>query len=102
MSIQTNTIANYIGKGYTALVGIVMLSLYLQYLGPEAYGLVGFFTMMQAWLALLDMGLSPTLSWQVAYKRGQAGEKLRSIRKLLRSIEIVFFVLAASIAFVCG
>ena len=30
--------------------------LYIKYMGAEAYGLVGFFTMLQAWFGLLDMG----------------------------------------------
>ena len=66
MSIKRNSIANYIGQSYTILIGIVITPLYLQYLGAEAYGLVGFFALMQAWMSLLDMGLSPTLGRQVA------------------------------------
>ena len=33
-----------------------------RFLGVEAYGLVGFFVMLQGWFLLLDMGLSPTMS----------------------------------------
>lgn len=43
MSLKKNTIANYIGQGYTILIAIVFLPLYLHYLSADAYGLVGFF-----------------------------------------------------------
>ncbi len=93
MSLKKNTLANYLGTGYTTLVGIVMLPLYLKYLGAEAYGLVGFFTMMQAWFGLLDMGLSPTLSRQVAQCRGQSDGGTQ-LSPLVRSIEWIFAFLA--------
>jgi len=64
--IKKNTIANFLGVGYTTTIGIVILPLYLQYLGEEAFGLVGFFIVLQAWMQLLDMGISPMLSQQTA------------------------------------
>lgn len=74
-----------------------MLPIYLQYLGAEAYGLVGFFAVMQAWLNLLDVGLSPTLSRQMAHDRGHGGLGLTRARQLLRSIEILFLMLGVLI-----
>jgi O-antigen/teichoic acid export membrane protein len=93
LSIKKNTIANYIGQGYRILIGIVILPLYLKYLGAEAYGLVGFFAVLQSWLSLLDMGMTPTLARQVAHMRGKSGEHME-IRRLLRSIELIFLILA--------
>lgn len=66
---------------------------YLQYLGAEAYGLVGFFTLLQTWLSLLDIGLTPTLGRQVAYARGQQNG-LDEFKKLLKSFELIFLGLA--------
>ncbi|MBE0623852.1 MAG: polysaccharide biosynthesis protein [Burkholderiales bacterium] len=94
MNIRWNVVANYVGQGYSTLIAIVMLPFYLKHLGAEAYGLVGFFAMLQAWFALLDMGLSPTLSRQMAHKRGQAVSGWGELRKLLRSIEVLFMLLA--------
>lgn len=93
MSLKRNAISNYIGQGYTVLIGVAITPLYLQYLGAEAYGLVGFFTLMHAWLYLLDLGLTPTLGRQVAYARGQ-GEGFDSFRRLLKSFEVIFFTIA--------
>ena len=98
-SIRKNTIANFVGFGYTSIIGIVVYPLYLQYLGAEAYGLVGFFTLMQSWLYMLDMGLSPTLARQISYARGQRNGFDEFI-KLLRSLELIFVFLAIVVVFV--
>lgn len=84
-----------------AMVSIIMLPLYLRYLGAEAYGLVGFFAVLQAWLTIMDMGLSPSLGRHVAYSRGsQCSSGWIILRKLLRSMEIIFFVLGVGIALI--
>lgn len=92
-SIRNNTIANYVGQLYLTLIGIVVTPFYLQYLGAEAYGLVGFFALMQAWMNLLDLGLSPTLGRQAAYARG-AENGFEFFKKLLKSFEVIFLGLA--------
>lgn len=92
-SIKKNTLANFVGFGYTSVIGIIVYPLYLKYLGAEAYGLVGFFTLMQSWLYMLDMGLSPTLARQVSWARGQRNG-FNEFIKLLRSLEIIFVLLA--------
>jgi O-antigen/teichoic acid export membrane protein len=96
MSVKTNTIANYIGQIYMMLIGIVVTPLYLKYLGSEAYGLVGFFALMQAWMNLLDMGLSPTLGRQAAYAIGQTNG-FETFKRLVKSFEVIFLLLALSI-----
>ena len=78
-------------------MGLAFIPLYIQYLGMEAYGLIGLFAVMQAWLTLLDMGMTPTLNREMA--RYTAGaHSPQSIRDLLRSLEILCFSLAALIA----
>lgn len=89
MSLKKNTIANYLGQGWTALMGLAFVPVYIRYLGVEAWGLVGFMSMLQAWLTLLDMGLTPTLNREMA--RFQAGaHSAQSIRDLLRSLEWLY------------
>lgn len=71
------------------MMGLAFIPVYIRYLGVEAWGLVGFMSMMQAWFTLLDMGLTPTLSREMA--RFQAGtHTVQSIRNLLRSLEIIY------------
>lgn len=88
MSLKKNVLANYLGQGWTALMGIAFVPLYIKYLGMEAYGLIGVFSILQAWLTLLDMGMTPTLNREMA--RFTAGAHTpKSIRDLLRSLEIL-------------
>ena len=93
MGLRRNILASYISQGYVTLISIVMLPLYLQYLGAEAYGLVGFFTMLQAWFMMLDLGLSPTLSRETARYRGGA-LAAPDFRALTRFLELLFLAIA--------
>lgn len=97
LSVIRNTSLNYLGQAYALLVGILILPFYLKHLGAEAYGLIGFFAVLQAWLQLLDAGMSPALVRQVAHYRGQgdlsaapgpAGRLLRSFELLLLPITL--------------
>jgi len=75
-----------------------MVPVYLRFMGIEAYGLVGFFGMMQGWLQLIDMGLSATLSREVTrYRAGKGAEDL--INSMLRALSAMFlgFCLTSSV-----
>ena len=93
MSLKKNILASYVTQIYVTLVGILILPLYLKYMGAEAYGLVGFFTMLQAWFNLLDMGLTPTVARETARFHGGATDAL-SYRRLLRALQLIFFSIA--------
>lgn len=60
--LRRNVIANYISQIYSALAGILSVPIYAQYLGIEAFGVIGFYITLQAWFQALDVGLSTTLS----------------------------------------
>ncbi len=89
MTLKRNILASYASQIYVTVVGILMVPLYIQYMGAEAYGLVGFFTMLQAWFNLLDLGLTPTISRETARFNGGAIDAL-TLRRLLRALEGVF------------
>jgi O-antigen/teichoic acid export membrane protein len=93
VSIKRNILATYASQIYVTLIGIVMVPLYLRHMGAEAYGLVGFFTMLQAWFQLLDMGLTPTMARETARFQGGAIDAA-SLRRLLRALEGVFVGIA--------
>ncbi len=88
-SLKKNIVANYLSQAYTLSISIVMTPIYLRYMGIEAYGLIGFFTMMTAWFQLLDVGLTATLMRESARFRGGATGG-SSLRILLRGLEVVF------------
>ena len=97
--LKRNLIANYLGQGWTALMGLAFIPLYIKYLGIEAYGLIGLFGVLQAWLSLLDMGMTPTLNREMARFTG-GSHSATSIRDLLRSIELIALSIAVLIAMI--
>lgn len=86
--LKRNLIANYLGQGWTALMGLAFIPLYIKYLGIESYGLIGLYAVLQTWLGLLDMGMTPALGREMARFTG-GGHSNESIRDLLRSIETI-------------
>lgn len=93
MSLKKNILANYVSQIYVTLIGIATVPLYIKYMGSEAYGLVGFFAMLQAWFLLLDMGLTPTMARETARFHGGATDALH-YRRLVRALEGVFLLVA--------
>lgn len=92
MSLRRNILANYAGQLYAAALSLAVLPLYLRVLGQEAFGLIGFLAMLQAWSSLLDAGLSPTLSRD--FSRLRAGElSAADLVGAVRSVELLFAAL---------
>ena len=97
MALKNNLIANYLGQGWVAIMSLAFIPFYIKYLGIESYGLIGLFALLQAWLSLLDMGMTPTLEREMARLTGVA-HSAQLIRDLLRSIEVIVFAIAILIA----
>lgn len=93
MSVKKNILANYASQFYVTLIGIFMVPFYIRYMGAEAYGLVGFYALLQSWFMLLDMGLTPTLERETARFYGGAIDGARYF-SLFRVLEEVFFVVS--------
>lgn len=93
MSFKKNIIISYAAQIYVSAVGILILPLYIKYMGAEAYGLIGFFTMLQALFNLLDMGLTPTIGRETARYHGGSINSL-DYRRLLRALNIIFIIIA--------
>lgn len=93
MSLKQNVLASYASQIFVALVGVVTLPMYIRYMGSEAYGLVGFFVMLQSWFNLLDLGLSPTVARETARFRAGATDVF-FYRNLLRALQLIFSVVA--------
>lgn len=97
MSLKKNVIANYLGQGWRTFMSLAFVPLYIKYMGMEAYGLIGIFAMLQAWLSLLDMGMKPALAREMALYTG-GGASVNSIWDLLRSVELISFAIAVILA----
>ena len=98
ISLKKNTIANYLGQFYSIFIGLFILPFYLEYLGAEAYGLVGFFTMLTTMMVLLDMGFSQALIRETAKKKDKVNGLLE-IKQTLRTLESAIIVVSTVIFF---
>ncbi|WP_234484872.1 lipopolysaccharide biosynthesis protein [Noviherbaspirillum pedocola] len=99
--MKKNILASWVSQVYVSVAGMLMVPFYLRYMGTEAYGLVGFFAMLQVWFQLMDLGLTQTMSREAARFRGGAIDAL-SLRRLLRSLEALFLLVAIAGALAIG
>ncbi len=91
MSLKHNVMANYLGRAYTASIGLIMVPVYLRYLGKEAYGLVGFYAVLSGCLVLLDLGLTQAFGREAARYLGGRANAGR-FRSLLRILLLLFSI----------
>lgn len=91
--LKVNVISNYFSQIYVTLINILIIPFYIKYLGSESYGLIGFFAMLQAWFALLDLGLTPTIARETARYNGGTISALE-FRQLLRALTVIFSLIA--------
>jgi O-antigen/teichoic acid export membrane protein len=94
--IRLNLAAGFANGLWGALLGLAAVPFYIRFLGMEAYGLVGFYVALQGVLGLLDFGLTPTMSREVA--RSRAANDTASPRNLLYTFAAISWSIAALIA----
>lgn len=98
-SLSTNVFANLGGQGWIALLQIVTVPIYLRLLGPQSYGLVGLYATLQSVLLVLDLGITPMLSREVA-RLGAQPEMRASLRPLVLTWGVLYLGLTALLAVV--
>ena len=94
VSLKLNVVSNFASQIYSTLIGIALIPLYLKHMGAEAFGLIGFFSMLQAWFNVLDLGLTPTVARESARYYGGALSPI-DYRRLLRALTLIFLAVAA-------
>ena len=96
MRLARNMAAAMANSVTVVLINLVALPFYLRYLGMEAYGLIGFYATLQAVMQILDLGLAPTVSREIAHG-AETGQQRRSA-SLLRTLGVVYVAVALVIA----
>jgi O-antigen/teichoic acid export membrane protein len=96
VTLSRNLIAGLSSSIWSAIVGLAVVPFYLEYLGIEAYGLIGFFVTAQSLFQLLDMGMAPTINREVA--RCSAAGRIQDAGKLLHSLAVIYWGIALLIA----
>ncbi len=94
--IERNIIANFVGRGWTALMALLFIPIYIKFLGMEAFGLVGFFVTLQTLFLVLVTGLSTTVTRELARLSTQPKTDQKK-RDLVRTLEVVYWALAIAL-----
>ncbi|WCT11877.1 lipopolysaccharide biosynthesis protein [Mucilaginibacter jinjuensis] len=92
MKLSTNIIANLIGRIWIAGLGMIMVPLYIKFLGIESYGLVGFYGTLIGSLSILDLGLSITLNRELT-KAIVEKRDATDIRSLVLTVECIYWLI---------
>lgn len=97
--VSINVISNYIGQSYSVLITLASIPICIKYLGTEAYGLIGFFMLLQSFIVIFDFGLSATINHKIARARARlSGSDFKTLLDVLKVSEILFLLI--SIVFV--
>jgi O-antigen/teichoic acid export membrane protein len=91
--VRKNIIANITGSALSALLSIAFIPLYIHFLGIEAYGLVGFFATLQALFVILDLGLTSTVTRELA-RLSVVPDAAAEVRNLVRTLEMIYWGVA--------
>jgi O-antigen/teichoic acid export membrane protein len=87
-TIRTNVAANYASQAFVAAAGLLTVPVYIRLMGAEAFGLIGFNTLLQAWFMLLDTGLTAALARQASLYNGgeDNADLLAALKKVLETV----------------
>jgi len=86
--VSGSLIANVTGRLWAAGLQLVFTPVYIRLLGPEAYGLIGFYTTLVVALGFLDQAVSPVLVREFARLSVNPG-RMPDMRNLLRTLETI-------------
>lgn len=96
-SIGKSISASLLSNVWLVVLLILLTPFYVNILGIESYGLIGFYTSLVAILGILDMGISATATRELAWRSARP-EEVKTIPVLLRSLEVVYW----AIVFIIG
>ncbi len=97
--VRKNIIANMLGSGWVAVLSIAFIPLYIHFMGMESYGLIGFFVTLQILFSLMDMGLTATVSRELA-RLSALDNKEQEMRNVMRTLELIYWGLALLVALI--
>lgn len=87
--IKKNIFANLVGKFWSLLSSFLFIPLYIRFLGFESYSVISFTLMISGIMAILDGGLTATLSREFARKDILQADKI----KVYKNLETIYFIL---------
>ena len=97
MSLRANVIANASGQVVASGLAFALAPLFVRELGLEAWGLVGILAVLSAWFNLVDVGLTPSITREIARAVEDRGSAAHA-GNLVRCVEVIYLGIAALIA----
>jgi O-antigen/teichoic acid export membrane protein len=94
--LKLNLAANFLGRGWYALMSLLFVPLYIRFMGMEAYGLVGLFVSLQALFAMFDFGLGATFTREIA-RYSARGDRHQEALDLARTLEVLYWAIGIAI-----
>lgn len=73
-------------------MNLAFVTLYLKFIGIEAYGLVGVFISLTTLLSVLDLGLSTTLNRELA-RLSATSDNAKEMRDAVRTFETPYWII---------
>lgn len=90
--VRHNLLANLGGRVLSLLIGLVCVPIYIRVLGISGYGLIGIWMTLESVANLIDFGLSPTITREMAACSTRAGGA-QDARDLVRTLEVGYWAL---------
>jgi len=90
--VKRNFFSNIIGNSWIALLNFVSIPIYIKYLGVEAYGLIGFYSVLQAIFLILDLGFGATVTRELA-KASEHPPEESSTGTLVKTLEFLYWII---------
>lgn len=93
---QVRTASNLIANVYSLIVGIIFVPLYINYIGIEAYGVIGAFNGITTFLWLFDFGITTNINREMSKFYEQKDK--RDLLDVKKTLEIVCYGLSGLIS----
>jgi O-antigen/teichoic acid export membrane protein len=97
--VRKNFFSNIIGNSWIALLNFVSIPIYIKYLGVEAYGLIGFYSVLQAIFLILDLGFGATVTRELARTNELIPEE-STTGTLVKTLEFIYWIIGVLIGMV--
>lgn len=97
--VARNIVANLVGNFWLFAITAIAIPVYIALLGVEAFGLVGFFSVLLATLQVLELGLGVVINREIAQTRF-IPERFQNTRDLFKSLEAIYWVVGLILAIV--
>lgn len=95
-SVKLNFFSNLAGSSIIALILLVVTPIYLRYLGADSFGLIGVFITLSGVAVLMDAGITPALTRELA-KQSSTAEGFSEIRTVVRTLELVYCLITVAV-----